>query len=636
MIKSRKLLSAVLALSLATSALVPTIAYAGSGGGSSWGTVTEGPVLNSTSNITIQKLAFTGDLPQIHNDGTKPEKLGGEAYNPAKYGEVKFKMVKLDPAKVMASQKSPQEIANAVANGSEDFGPTDVSEVTVDAKGEAKFNDVANGANEKEGFYVIYESVHPATVVAAAVPMFLQLPITNAAGNGYLKDVFLQAKNKVQSPEITFKKLMQEIGMDAAAFKDVEFTLYSGKPGQGTVVKNGEGKDVVLKTAEDGTFKLSDLMVGDYYLVETKGPNVDTLLAEQGEAKDESLGHFMVSKFAQNDTNNKYAFTYTADGKLTTPGKPAGGDLEWDKTFSLVNYVKPTIEKSLADTKQAGVAKDEVIGYKVALSVPENIGEYSKFEYTDVAAEGLTIDTESLVLKDGEKTLVKDTDYTITKNANGYTINFVVNGAISENVKAARHIAVAYNAKVTAATTEMKKEYVNKVTLTYKNSDMTVKDRSRDSETKVTTYGITLTKKDGGRFGLGDGSALPGAEFVLEKDHKFLAVSAEGVYSWVESIVDAKIFTTDEKGQITVTGLDDGEYTFIERKAPTGYMLPQNPETKVTINSETNTIEIANNRSPEMPLTGSETLVCVGSGATVLLGLAAIVMKKKNREEAAR
>lgn len=635
MIKSRKLLSAILALSLATSALVPSIVYAGSGGGGFSGT--ELPeMLAGESNITIQKLAFTGDLPQIHNDGTKPEKLGGDAYNPAKYGEVKFKMVKLDPAKVLASQKSPQEIANAVANNTEDFGSRDVSEVAVDAKGEAKFTGVANGKNAKEGFYVIYESVHPATVVAAAVPMFLQLPITNATGKAYLKDVFLQAKNKVQSPEITFKKLMQEIGADAAAFKDVEFTLYSGKPGQGTVVKNGEGKDVVLKTAEDGTFKLSDLMVGDYYLVETKGPNVDTVLEEQGKAEDESLGHFMVSKFAQNDTNNKYAFTYTADGKLTTPGKPAGGDLEWDKTFSLINHVKPTIKKGIVNPHQSGVSKDEVIGYGVGIGVPENIGEYSKFEYTDVAAKGLTIDTESLVIKDGEKALVKNTDYTLTKNANGYTINFVVNGAISDNVKAARFLMASYNAKITEQTTDLKKEYVNKVTLTYKNSDMTVKDRSRDSEAKVTTYGITLTKKDGGRFGLGDGSALPGAEFVLEKNNKFLAISAEGVYSWVESIADAKVFTTNEQGQITVTGLDDGEYTFIERKAPTGYMLPQNPETKVMINSETNTIEIANNRSPEMPLTGSETLVCVGSGATVLLGLAAIVMKKKNREEAAR
>lgn len=132
--RTKKIVGLGLAMLLAFSPLVSGVSYAG--GGSS-GVIT-GPTEDAFSTITIQKLAFTGDLPQIHNDGTKPEKLGGEAYNPAKYGEVKFKMVKLDPAKVMASEKSPQEIANAVANGSEDFGPTDVSEIAVDAKGGSK------------------------------------------------------------------------------------------------------------------------------------------------------------------------------------------------------------------------------------------------------------------------------------------------------------------------------------------------------------------------------------------------------------------------------------------------------------------------------------------------------------------
>ncbi|MBQ7565335.1 MAG: InlB B-repeat-containing protein [Lachnospiraceae bacterium] len=59
------------------------------------------------------------------------------------------------------------------------------------------------------------------------------------------------------------------------------------------------------------------------------------------------------------------------------------------------------------------------------------------------------------------------------------------------------------------------------------------------------------------------GSALKGAEFNLYK----------GVYGSGTPVAGAQGLVTDSKGEITVTGLDWGQYYFVETQAPTGYTL---------------------------------------------------------------
>lgn len=48
---------------------------------------------------------------------------------------------------------------------------------------------------------------------------------------------------------------------------------------------------------------------------------------------------------------------------------------------------------------------------------------------------------------------------------------------------------------------------------------------------------------------------------------------------------DVKL-TTDENGEMLIAGLDLGTYTLTETKAPSGYTLPRNPETTITLSEK--------------------------------------------------
>lgn len=634
--KRGRLLSFFLALLLLAGVFLPSGASA------------EGETLQT--KITVQKLAFMSDLPSIKNNGLKPDTLGGTPYDKAKYGDVAFTIVKLDKNQVDNSTLKPQEIANKVGEDPTAFGATIVKTGAVNENGQW-ITDV----DLSDGYYVIYESKHPATTVQPAIPMFLELPLTKPDGTGHITDVFLQAKNKVEPPKITLTKYQKARSKNPDPFKNIVFALYQGKPGQGTPVKNSEGKDILLTTDDKGQIVLSDILVGDYYLVEHHGvPKVVenprshrkryTYYLDELKDGTTKTPKYMVSKWAQNDSNNKYSFSYLSDGRVITPDFPGTTpENTWDKTFTLTNYDKPTIKKECINSETVGVGDDAE--YKVTIPFPDNINDYTKFEYRDVASNKLSIDTDSIVVTlAGNTTLVKDTDYTVTKNADGYTLNFVVNGTLCPKLATGYYAEVRYRAKVLAPEDE-NGGITNKVTLTYNTSSLFV-DRTAESDTFISLLKFTLTKYDQGRFGLGEwmsngfrrqGPALPGAEFIVSRETNseplYLTIDDAGIYRWVTDKTKAHTFVTDENGQIIFNGLPQAVYAFTEVKAPKGYRLPENPNTRFEISVKTTHGEITNEREPEMPVTGSEKLLLVGAGTVILLGVAAIVLKKRKKDE---
>lgn len=608
----------------------------------------EGETLQT--KITVQKLAFMSDLPSIKNNGLKPDTLGGTPYDKAKYGDVEFTIVKLDKNQVDNSTLKPQEIANKVGEDPTAFGATIVKTGAVNENGQW-ITDV----DLSDGYYVIYESKHPKTTVQPAIPMFLELPLTKPDGTGHITDVFLQAKNKVEPPKITLTKYQKALGKNPDPFENIVFALYQGKPGQGTPVKDSEGKDIFLTTDNKGQIVVSDLLVGDYYLVEHHGePKVVenpkshrkryTYYLDELKDNTTKKASYMVSKWAQNDSNNKYSFSYLSDGRVITPNFPGTTpENTWDKTFTLTNYDKPTIKKECTNSETVGVGDDAE--YKVTIPFSDNISDYTKFEYRDVASSKLFIDTDSIVVTlAGNTTLVKDTDYTVTKNADGYTLNFVVNGVLCPKLAKGFYAEVRYKAKVLAPADE-KGSITNKVTLTYNTSSLFV-DRTSEATTSISLMKYTLTKYDQGRFGLGEwmdngyrgrGPNLPGAEFIVSRvvnsQTVYLTINDAGIYRWVADKTKAHTFVTDENGQIIFNGMPAGVFTFTEVKAPKGYRLPEDPNTTKQLDVKDKTVEISNEREPEMPVTGSEKLLLIGIGAAALLGIAAIVLVKRKKDE---
>lgn len=66
-------------------------------------------------------------------------------------------------------------------------------------------------------------------------------------------------------------------------------------------------------------------------------------------------------------------------------------------------------------------------------------------------------------------------------------------------------------------------------------------------------------------------------------DNKWLTQDANGVWGKTDNEADAKVFTSGDKGVVSLEGLSEGVYTVKETKAPNGYLQATVPTFTVTI-----------------------------------------------------
>ena len=136
-------------------------------------------------------------------------------------------------------------------------------------------------------------------------------------------------------------------------------------------------------------------------------------------------------------------------------------------------------------------------------------------------------------------------------------------------------------------------------------------------------------------------------ELKVARDKAF--TEAKLSYTWVEKIEDATKFTSNDKGQFEVKGLEYGNYRAVETKAPAGYALPTNGGNftfeiaKGTYTGEGTIDYVADSGNKDaMQITNNDvTIPQTGGMGTVLftvvgIGLmaGAVMAMKRNREEA--
>ena len=109
---------------------------------------------------------------------------------------------------------------------------------------------------------------------------------------------------------------------------------------------------------------------------------------------------------------------------------------------------------------------------------------------------------------------------------------------------------------------------------------------------------------------------------------------------------------TGEGGKLLIKGLEEGEYTLRETKAPGDYNLPQDPDTEIVLNdsdddgflnigeqdnSDTIALSVANFKGFELPVTGGMGTIMFTAGGVVLMAAAialVVVASKKRRSQA--
>lgn len=332
----------------------------------------------------------------------------------------------------------------------------------------------------------------------------------------------------------------------------------------------------------------------------------------------------------------------------------------------------PTLEKKVQENKKDatgdtayGSKFNDVADYNIGDEVPfhligsvPDMSQYETYTYkfTDTFDKGFdAVDTSNVkVYLSNDKKLdlegeSVDTDitsyfsgtngsiqYTAATEAQGETAG-TLTVSTKDLKKAAiyskeqpQYVIVSYTAKLNANAKIGLPGNVNEAYLTYSNKP----DQSGQGENQPTgntpedkvivfTYGLDVTKVDSKNTE----TKLKDAEFKLKNsDGKWATITDGKVTGWADAELQGSVLKSDESGKFKVEGLDDGEYTLKETKAPAGYNLPADGFS-VTLTATT-----ANNQAWDGTATKALTNLAVKVGQTdgtgdVTTGLGAITIK---------
>lgn len=335
----------------------------------------------------------------------------------------------------------------------------------------------------------------------------------------------------------------------------------------------------------------------------------------------------------------------------------------------------PTLEKKVQENKKDatgdtayGSKFNDVADYNIGDDVPfhligsvPDMSQYETYTYkfTDTFDKGFdAVDTSNVkVYLSNDKKLdlegeSVDTDitsyfsgtngsiqYTPATEAQGETAGTKATLTVStKDLKKAatyskeqpQYVIVSYTAKLNANAKIGLPGNVNEAYLTYSNKP----DQSGQGENQPTgntpedkvivfTYGLDVTKVDSKNIK----TKLKDAEFKLKNsDGKWATITDGKVTGWADTELQGSVLKSDEGGKFKVEGLDDGEYTLKETKAPAGYNLPADGFS-VTLTATT-----ANNQAWDGTATKALTNLAVKVGQTdvtgdVTTGLGAITIK---------
>lgn len=346
----------------------------------------------------------------------------------------------------------------------------------------------------------------------------------------------------------------------------------------------------------------------------------------------------------------------------------------------------PTVTKKVKNNKpnsnwadKADSQMGQNVNYQLTGTVADNVASFStyKYEFYDELSAGLTAEQSSIKVYAGTdrntaKEIAAGNNYTAdvtadeTTGKSTLTVKFTDLKTAVVDLSAQTKIYVEYTAKL-----DPKKDAnvivggngnENTVKLVYSNNPMaegtgtSVPDTVRDY-----TYALKLIKQDSANEDI----KLEGVKFTIQatdpddSNSKDLYVQENGSLDSEEHE-----FTTNEKGEINVKGLDAGTYTVKETHALDDYnTLPKftftisasgldqdegnnalavnvtksesNLVLDPTVNEGTVTLTVQNKKGSGLPLTGLNgvTFTWIAGGAVLCIGVAHLIRSRKQAEE---
>lgn len=552
--------------------------------------------------LMMATMLATGVVAAYQNaviDPTKTVKLTIHKYemDPADYSNAIHKGTgtTADESSVPAGAKPLAKVTFTAYLVDENYTGTEIPDgvqpadtAITDTEGIALFENLAQGR------YLIVETDKPAHVTQATPNFLVDLPMTNPNGEGWNYDVHVYPKNvAVLGAAILTKVDDDGLGLGGATFQ----LLYKAtEEGDYTPVEGGS-----YTTNQEGKIVLNNLLAGYYQMKETNAPE----------------GYGL--------TTDVWTFQITNNGAVDEEnGKETGRVLK----ETIVNYATPsnivknvtTDGQDLESTKSVG----DNVTWIIKPAIPADIENYESFVVTDRLDSRLTYKSTSVTA--GNDALTVDVDYTVVYDNDLLTITFTPNGLAKLDGKVLKiEVVTTLSESVTVG------EINNTATLTYENAGGTT-GTEEDSAT-VWTGGIKIFKHTIGN------TPLAGAQFKVYISEEDAKAGQNAIQRGGKDLV----ITSNEDGYAIVEGLGEGNYWFVEIKAPVDengdpYAMLKGP-VKVTLDKDQTidnyvTKNILNTKLVSLPITGGiGTLIFTFSGIA-LMGAAALLYIRSRKKKA--
>lgn len=326
-----------------------------------------------------------------------------------------------------------------------------------------------------------------------------------------------------------------------------------------------------------------------------------TKASNWAQTKTNNIATSATAEVSANATNGKYTATFTGLDYgyyvVAVPGATLANAKSQYATLVSVHSTKvdadikgdlPTVDKKVQVNGTGKDATDAKIGDTLTFTLTSTIPDMSAydtytFNFKDTLSKGLTFGQVKSV-KVENVTLTENTDYTVTTPtaSNNNTLTVAMKDfKTKQQANAGKKITVTYTATLNENAVVGGAGNVNSATIQYSNNPSTNgTGESEPSKVRVFTYGFTVDKYTGDQY-TDAATRLAGAEFTLaHKDGSaisFVQVSAgsataNAVYRVAKAgETGTTTITTPANGKVVFEGLENGEYTLTETKAPAGY-----------------------------------------------------------------
>lgn len=345
------------------------------------------------------------------------------------------------------------------------------------------------------------------------------------------------------------------------------------------------------------------------------------------------------------DLKEGYYLVDTTTGSLCSVGNVTGSTAvtikEKNGVPSVDKQVQENSDRSWGDKNDAEIGQE--VNFKTTINV--TAGNTTNYVLHDKMT-GLTYKADSIQITkaNGTVKLTEGTDYNIETPSDdcSFEIKFV-----DSKLNAGDVVVVTYTATVNANAVVAGTGNTNETWLDYGNDGHTTHDTTR---TYVWEFKIYKYTKGAGES---ETVSLPGAEFVLYKKSdetkSYLTAKDNKLTGWTPEENSATKFTSDNNGNVSISGLDAGVYYLKETKAPDGYnKLTDDIRVELTkeYNESTNVgtaffaysnvtkedkVEVENNAGTTLPSTGGmgTTVFYVVGGGLMAVAVVLLVTKKR-------